>query len=75
MKKRKNKWKKRVVLGALAAGGAYAAVKTKNAYDGIMKMVENRDDDERKIVEKFAKSYYYIGSDQEFNGAAIGAMF
>lgn len=75
MKKRKNKWKKRVALGALAAGGAYAAVKTKNAYDGIMKMVENRDDDERKIVEKFAKSYYYIGSDQEFNGAAIGAMF
>ena len=63
------------MLGALAAGGAYAAVKTKNAYDGIMKMVENRDDDERKIVEKFAKSYYYIGSDQEFNGAAIGAMF
>ena len=74
MKKCKRKWKKRVMLGALAAGGAYAVVKTRNAYQGIMKMVEETDDDERKIMEKFAKSYHYIGSAEEFTGAAVGAF-
>lgn len=74
MKKCKRKWKKRVMLGAIAAGGAYAVVKTRNAYQGIMKMVEETDDDERKIMEKFAKSYHYIGSAEEFTGAAVGAF-
>lgn len=74
MKKCKRKWKKRVMLGALAAGGAYAVVKTRNAYHGIMKMVEETDDDERKIMEKFAKSYHYIGSAEEFTGATVGAV-
>ncbi|MBR5348482.1 MAG: hypothetical protein IK125_04530 [Lachnospiraceae bacterium] len=73
-KKCKRKWKKRVMLGAIAAGGAYAVVKTRNAYQGIMKMVEEKDDDERKIVERFAKSYHYIGSAEEFTGAAVGAV-
>ena len=72
--KKKRKWKKRVVLGALAAGGAYAVVKTRNAYHGIMTMVENKNDDERKIMEKFARSYHYIGSDELFTGATVGAV-
>lgn len=74
MKKCKRKWKKRVMLGAIAAGGAYAVVKTRNAYQGIMKMVEETDDEERKIMEKFAKSYHYIGSAEEFTGAVVGAF-
>ena len=73
-KKSKHRWKKRVVLGALAAGGAYAVVKTRNAYHGIMTMVENKNDDERKIMEKFARSYHYIGSDELFTGATVGAV-